>query len=305
LPSARPGRNPDSTCATTKVMDRLTGLIWCRHANLAEFPLTWQESLDFVATMNREQRFGQHDWRMPNRRELRSLLNLQAKLPALPERHPFIDVFNGWYWTSTTAAISRGDAWYVAIDGARMFYGGKDQSFMLLAGTRRRSVCCPAYRPSPVLRRCRQRHCMRRFRSGTANGVTVPHGLNPASKLSRRRAGSPPPTCSGAVARTSSAQPVVWSEALAIVAQAKPRRRGETSGGCQRSTNWSRWWIVPATARPCRPAILSSMCRISTGRLPPACSSLIGPGPCIWKKARPALGKSATQNFQYGPWQPR
>jgi len=45
--------------------------------------------------MNREQRFGQHDWRMPNRRELRSLLNLQAKLPALPEQHPFIDVFNG------------------------------------------------------------------------------------------------------------------------------------------------------------------------------------------------------------------
>lgn len=114
-----------------EVMDRLTGLIWCRSANLAEFPLTWQEALDFVATMNREQRFGQRDWRMPNRRELRSLLSLQAKLPALPEGHPFIDVFNGWYWTSTTAAISPAHAWYVALDGGRMFYGGKDQSYML------------------------------------------------------------------------------------------------------------------------------------------------------------------------------
>ena len=112
-------------------MDRLTGLVWCRSANLAEFPLTWQEALDFVATMDREQRFGQRDWRMPNRRELRSLLSLQTKLPALPEGHPFIDVFNGWYWTSTTAAISPAHAWYVALDGARMFYGGKDQSFML------------------------------------------------------------------------------------------------------------------------------------------------------------------------------
>jgi hypothetical protein len=111
--------------------DRLTGLIWCRSANLAEFPLTWQEALDFVASMNREQRFGQRDWRMPNRRELRSLLSLQTKLPALPEQHPFTDVFNGWYWTSTTAAISPAHAWYVALDGARMFYGGKDQSFML------------------------------------------------------------------------------------------------------------------------------------------------------------------------------
>ena len=114
-----------------EVMDRLTGLIWCRNANLAEFPLAWQEALDFVASMNREQRFGQRDWRMPNRRELRSVLSLQTKLPALPERHPFIEVFNGWYWTSTTAAISPAHAWYVALDGARMFYGGKDQSFML------------------------------------------------------------------------------------------------------------------------------------------------------------------------------
>ncbi|MBU1263439.1 MAG: DUF1566 domain-containing protein [Gammaproteobacteria bacterium] len=112
-------------------VDRLTGLIWCCDANLAEFPLTWQEALDFVAAMNREQRFGQRDWRMPNRRELRSLLSLQAKLPALPEHHPFTAVFNGWYWTSTTAAISPAHAWYVALDGARMFYGGKDQSFML------------------------------------------------------------------------------------------------------------------------------------------------------------------------------
>jgi hypothetical protein len=114
-----------------EVMDRLTGLIWCRSANLAEFPLSWPEALDFVAAMNREQRFGQRDWRMPNRRELRSLLSLQTRLPALPEGHPFIDVFNGWYWTSTTAAISPAHAWYVALDGARMFYGGKDQSFML------------------------------------------------------------------------------------------------------------------------------------------------------------------------------
>ncbi len=114
-----------------EVTDNLTGLIWCRDASLAEFPLTWQEALDFVANMNREQHYGQHDWRMPNRRELRSLLSLQCKLPALPEQHPFINVFNGWYWTATTAAISPAHAWYVALDGARMFYGGKDQSYML------------------------------------------------------------------------------------------------------------------------------------------------------------------------------
>lgn len=119
------------TAGADEVVDQLTGLVWCRDANLAEFPLTWVEALDYVATMNRERRFGHSDWRLPNRRELRSLLSLQTKLPALPDAHPFINVFNGWYWTSTSAAISPAHAWYVAMDGGRMFYGGKDQSFML------------------------------------------------------------------------------------------------------------------------------------------------------------------------------
>lgn len=113
------------------VLDALTGLSWSMDASMAEFPLTWQESLDFVARLNQVRHLGRQDWRLPNRRELRSLLSFQTKKPALPEAHPFTRVFNGWYWSSTTAAISPAHAWYVALDGARMFYGGKDQSFML------------------------------------------------------------------------------------------------------------------------------------------------------------------------------
>jgi hypothetical protein len=113
------------------VLDRLTGLMWTRNANLAEYPLTWQEALGFVAGMNRERAMGCSDWRLPNRRELRSLMSYQTKKPALPENHPFINVFSGWYWSSTTAAISPAHAWYVHMEGARMFYGGKDQSYLV------------------------------------------------------------------------------------------------------------------------------------------------------------------------------
>ena len=176
--------------------------IWCRDASLAEFPLTWQEALDFVATMNREQRFGQRDWRMPNRRELRSLLSLQNKLPALPERHPFINVFHGWYWTATTAAISPAHAWYVALDGARMFYGGKDQSFMLwpvrgeglnvIPRTGQSIATTPQGKPlhAPVPVR-------------TVNSVMAPRGLNHASKFFKPAYWIVSPACSGAAARTS------------------------------------------------------------------------------------------------------
>jgi hypothetical protein len=113
------------------VFDRLTGLVWTRDANLAEFPLTWREALDFVARMNREKAFGCGDWRLPNRRELRSLMSHKTKNPALPEGHPFENVFLGWYWTSTTAAINTAYAWYVHMEGARMFYGQKEQFFLL------------------------------------------------------------------------------------------------------------------------------------------------------------------------------
>lgn len=113
------------------VLDQLTGLVWTRDANLAGFPLAWQESLDFIARMNHETRLGHDDWRLPNRSEMRSLMGYQARNPALQAAHPFVNYFLGWYWTSTTAAIHPAYAWYVHLEGARMFYGRKDQYCLL------------------------------------------------------------------------------------------------------------------------------------------------------------------------------
>ncbi len=113
------------------VEDRLTGLSWTRKVNFAEFPLTWQEALDYIKEMNQQQALGYSDWRLPNRRELRSLMSYQVCKPSLPDADLFEDVFLGWYWTSTSAAISPDHAWYVHLEGARMFYGGKDQSYLV------------------------------------------------------------------------------------------------------------------------------------------------------------------------------
>ena len=113
------------------VEDRLTGLFWTRKANFATFPLSWQEALEYVQTMNQQQILGYSDWRLPNRRELRSLMSYQTRKPSLPADNPFKEVFPGWYWTSTSAAISPDHAWYVHLEGARMFYGGKDQSYLV------------------------------------------------------------------------------------------------------------------------------------------------------------------------------
>jgi hypothetical protein len=113
------------------ILDRLTGLFWMQDANIAEFPMMWQEALDYISGLNDKKLFGYADWRLPDRRELRSIISHQTKKPALPQGHPFTNVFLGWYWTSTTAAINSSYAWYVHMEGARMFYGNKKQYYLL------------------------------------------------------------------------------------------------------------------------------------------------------------------------------
>jgi hypothetical protein len=123
--------SPRFTIDTDIVRDKLTGLCWPVNASLSEFPLNWNQALQFVADMKATATLGYHDWRLPNRRELRSLICHQSRQPALPVDHPFHNVFPHWYWSSTSVAAHPGHAWYVNMAGGRMFYGGKDQAFML------------------------------------------------------------------------------------------------------------------------------------------------------------------------------
>ncbi len=78
-------------------IDRLTGLEWWRDADASEFPLNWREALDFVARANRMAWGGHSDWLLPNRRELRSLIDHGRRCPALPEALPARGVFQSWY----------------------------------------------------------------------------------------------------------------------------------------------------------------------------------------------------------------
>uniref|UniRef100_I2Q206 Lcl C-terminal domain-containing protein n=1 Tax=Desulfovibrio sp. U5L TaxID=596152 RepID=I2Q206_9BACT len=119
------------------VADRVTGLLWPVDAGLAGFPLPWAEALALVTGFARDRLLGRNDWRLPNRRELRSLVSYGAARPSLPPGHPFRNVFLGWHWSSTTAAPAPGYAWYVHLEGGRMFYGKKDQDCLCwpVAGT--------------------------------------------------------------------------------------------------------------------------------------------------------------------------
>ncbi len=112
------------------VVDLLTNLIWTRKVNFFDFPLTWPQALERIHELNQLEFAGYKDWRLPNRRELRSIISHGSRKPALPAGHPFEDVFLAWYWTSTTSAIKPAYAWYIHLEGGRMFYGGKNQRYL-------------------------------------------------------------------------------------------------------------------------------------------------------------------------------
>lgn len=107
------------------VLDTLTGLTWLTNANAAEFPLAWDETLEFIERMNAEETAGHADWRLPNRRELFSLISFDTHSPALPPDHPFDNVFHGWYRTSTPSAMHPEQIWHVHLGGGRMFWGSR------------------------------------------------------------------------------------------------------------------------------------------------------------------------------------
>ncbi|HKI80755.1 MAG TPA: DUF1566 domain-containing protein [Pseudodesulfovibrio sp.] len=107
------------------VGDNLTGLVWPGLAQPAETGLSWPEAFRFIDGMNCEKRFGFADWRLPNRRELYSLVDHGEREPALPSGHPFEHVWAGKCWTATTSARDHAYAWWVQFSGGRMFFGNK------------------------------------------------------------------------------------------------------------------------------------------------------------------------------------
>lgn len=113
------------------VADLYTGLVWSRDAAPSEFPLAWREALDFVQSLNTAGFGGCTDWRLPNRRELFSLLSHSRINPALPAGHPFENVFPGYYWSASTCARLPDQAWYLHLGGAKIYRGMKHASCMV------------------------------------------------------------------------------------------------------------------------------------------------------------------------------
>jgi hypothetical protein len=94
------------------VTDTLTGLMWTRNAQQTEGTMKWEDAL---TACNNLDYGGYSDWRLPNAKELLSLIDYGKHDPALPSGHPFANVQFIFYWSSTTYDAINNHAWGVYI----------------------------------------------------------------------------------------------------------------------------------------------------------------------------------------------
>jgi hypothetical protein len=117
------------------VEDSQTGLAWMLNASPSSQTVSWADALELVRSQNVNKAFGFSDWRLPNIRELESLMDLAAHSPALTKGHPFTNVGMG-YWSSTTSVYDPSYSWVLYTRDGRVGVGfktGKD--FFCLAGS--------------------------------------------------------------------------------------------------------------------------------------------------------------------------
>jgi hypothetical protein len=104
--------NPRFTVVGDCITDNLTGLMWPKNANLANGAKSWSAALDYANKLNL---CGFTDWRLPNRKELFSLIDHSRSKPSLQLGHPFTNVQPEYYWSSTTYAGATNSAWFVNV----------------------------------------------------------------------------------------------------------------------------------------------------------------------------------------------
>lgn len=89
--------------------DNLTGLMWAKTPDSTK--RTWADALTYANDLNL---CSYSDWRLPNRKELRSLINYsQSNAATWLNSQGFGNVQTETYWSSTTYADDAGVAWYV------------------------------------------------------------------------------------------------------------------------------------------------------------------------------------------------
>lgn len=107
------------------ILDLKTNLLWQQEGPKKE--MTWQEAKEYCKSLSLG---GYTDWRLPNKKELSSLINKRHK----PTIHPVFQCYDdGWYWSSTSFAGFPVYAWFIYFSVGHVSFGGKGSQCYVFA----------------------------------------------------------------------------------------------------------------------------------------------------------------------------
>jgi hypothetical protein len=98
--------------------DSITNRTWFSGKEIYQDMVSWPEALSLIRNLNKNKEAGFTDWRLPNIRELDSLIDTTQHSPAFAEGYAIDRVQEG-YWSSTTSIYEPSYAWVLYTrDGA-------------------------------------------------------------------------------------------------------------------------------------------------------------------------------------------
>ncbi|CAN2039298.1 hypothetical protein GMMP15_1160001 [Candidatus Magnetomoraceae bacterium gMMP-15] len=109
------------------IKDKNTGLMWQQVT--APKKMTWKQSLEYCENLNLA---GYNDWRLPNIKELASIVDLRKYKPAIDGKY-FLETMSEFYWSSSSYASNNGYAWGVYFYYGLDYYGSKSSSYYVRA----------------------------------------------------------------------------------------------------------------------------------------------------------------------------
>ncbi len=119
-----PWSTPRFAVSGNTVTDNNTGLMWIQSPPTGTY--TWTGAFTYIEDLNSAVTYGYNDWRMPNVRELASLVDFgQNILSTWLNGQGFSNVQSNWYYSSTTYAPSITSTRIVLMVGGYMGDGNK------------------------------------------------------------------------------------------------------------------------------------------------------------------------------------
>lgn len=116
-------------------LDKKTKLMWTRDANIPSGGRNWDAAVDFIKQCNMQNYAGCSDWRLPDMKELVTLVDYARsqgnKIYELFNRIGFKNVQSNMYWSSTSDASNTNYAWFVYMGNGYMDAFAKSHNFYI------------------------------------------------------------------------------------------------------------------------------------------------------------------------------